>query len=127
MALAAVHEVPAHRGARLRNGAGADRLKNLAMLLLERVEMRTAEDRRRLSPDHLTWNHKAAEIFEKALELRIGGCLGDRAMKCEILIDRRIAASDRLIDCIETGGDFPHVVRPRAIRRKARSFDLERG
>src|SRR5262245_9014385 len=75
--LAAVGEMRPHGGARPGHSAGADCAHDLAVLALDAVEVGTPLRRRTdVHPDGLARNDEAAEIIEKAHELRIAGGLG---------------------------------------------------
>src|SRR3954452_23081931 len=86
IALAAVEQMPAHRGARLRHRASADRLHDVAMLLLEGFAV-GALRHAGTAADGLARNDQAAEMLQEAAELRIAGGVGDRAMQREVLVD----------------------------------------
>ena len=77
-----------------RDRAAADRLHDVAVLVLERLADRPRFGIARAAADGLARNDEAAEILEEAPELRIAGGIGDAAMKREILVDRVLAALD---------------------------------
>src|SRR5262249_51822293 len=99
--LAAVNQMALHCRARLRHRANLDRLHDLLMLLLKGTELHAPLDRRFPLPDRPPGNDEAAEIFEKARELRIPRGVGYRTVKREVLIDRTLAALDCRLDGIE--------------------------
>src|SRR5258705_2401317 len=94
MALAAVEQMPAHRRARRRHRAAADRLHDVAVLLLERLAV-GAPRHSRPAANSLPRDNEASEVLQKAPKLRIAGRVGDAAMEREILHDRILAALDR--------------------------------
>src|SRR5262249_61226575 len=79
-------------------------------------------------PDGLPRDDEAAEVIEKARELRIAGGVRNPAVKGEILIDCRIAAADggthRFIGAFDTtqiGGRRPFGREPRCLPPDARA------
>src|SRR4051794_40988031 len=95
--LAAVEQVPAHRGARLRHRTSTDRLHDVTVLLLEGFAV-DASGHSGSAPDGLTRDDEAAEMFQETPELRVAGCVGDAAMERKILINAVRSAPDRRAD-----------------------------
>src|SRR5262245_57881095 len=76
--LAAVAEVPAHRGARLRHRAAADRLHDVAVLPLKGLVV-GAPRHPGSARDCLPRDDEAAQMLQKPPELRVSGSIGDGA------------------------------------------------
>src|SRR4051794_40872613 len=70
VALAAVEQMAAHCGARLRHRAGADRLHDVAVLLLEGFAV-GALRHAGAAANGLARNDQTAEVFQKPTELRV--------------------------------------------------------
>src|SRR6476469_9027467 len=85
--LAAADEMPAHRRARLQNGAVADRLHDGAVLALEGFAVGALGDAGPAA-NRLSRDDEASEMFQKAPELRVSGGVRDAAMERKILRDR---------------------------------------
>ena len=98
--------MPLHGGARRNRLAGFDGAQDLFVLALEQFEVRAVARRCGRTPDGAARNDETAEIFEETPELRIAGGVGDRAMEGEVLLDRDIAARDRLFDGGVAFGDL---------------------
>src|SRR5665213_3868299 len=98
--------MPLHGVSRLRHFVRADRMQDLLVLALEDLEMRAIGRWRRGAPHRAPRDDKASEIFQKALELRIAGGVGDGAMEREILIDSVFAAVDCRADRGKAVGDL---------------------
>src|SRR3979411_2849267 len=126
IALAAVEQVPAHRAARLRDCTGADRLHDVAVLLLERFAV-DALWHPRPAADRLPRDDEAAEMFQEAPELRVAGRVGDAAMERKILVDPIGPAPDRGGDGIETLDDLADLRRRRPLGGEPGGFDLYPG
>src|SRR5512145_633454 len=89
VALAAVEQMALHCGARRRNCMRADRPHDRLVLLLDALQIGLPFLGGTERPPHgLARDDEAAEIFEKADELRIAGRLGDAAVERKILVDR---------------------------------------
>ena len=71
------------------------------MLFLKGTELHAPLDRGYPLPDRPPGNDEAAEIFQKAGELRIPGGVGYRTVEREVLIDRTLAALNSRLDGIE--------------------------
>jgi len=118
--------MPAHRRARLQNGAVADRLHDGAVLALEGFAVGALGDPGPAA-NRLSRDDEASEMFQKAPELRVSGGVGDAAMEREILRDRVLAALERGADGIEALDDSADLRRRAAIGGQARGFDLDAG
>src|SRR5712692_2848856 len=94
IAAAAVEQVPAHGGTRLRHRTASDRLHDLPVFLLERLAIDLSRHPR-APANGLARNDQAAQMLQKASELRVAGGIGDAAVKREVLVDRVLAALDR--------------------------------
>ena len=106
--------MPAHRRARLQNGAVADRLHDGAVLALEGFAVGALGDPGPAT-NRLSRDDEASEMFQKAPELRVSGGVGDAAMEREILRDRVLAALERGADGIEALDDSADLRRRAAI------------
>ena len=126
IALAAVEQVPAHRRARLRDRSGANRLHDVAVLLLERFAVGALWHSRPAS-DRLPRDDEAAEVFQEAPELWVAGRVGNAAMERKILIDSIRAAPDRGADGIEAVDDLADLHRRRPLGGEPGGFDLNPG
>jgi hypothetical protein len=83
--------MPAHRRARLQDGAVADRLHDGAVLALEGFAIGALGDAGPAA-NRLSRDDEASEMFQKAPELRVSGGVRDAAMERKILRDRVFAA-----------------------------------
>ena len=127
IACAAVEQVTLHRRARLRHRSLPNRLKNLSVLFLEDIELLAPRGGLSVFPDGPARNNEPAEVFQKAIELRIAGCFGDRAMKNEILVDAVFATVDGRLNGVKPVCDFLDLRRRCAFRGKTRRFYLYTG
>src|SRR5260370_23815284 len=102
----AAHEMGAHGAPRRRAIAAADGRVDAAMLVLDALEL-GLEVRRPLQADAdaVPRDEEAAEEFEKARELRVARRHGDRLVEGEILVHRRLAATECRVDRIERAPD----------------------
>ena len=129
VALAAVEQMPAHGGARLRHGAGADRLQDLRGAPLEQSRGRRASAAARAAANRLARNDEAAEILQEAAELRIAGGVGDRAMKARSP-DRRRSRRARCAASMAPAGSRRSCLSLRrrgALGGEAGGLDLDAG
>src|SRR5580704_5287103 len=128
IALAAVDEVTPHRGARRRRSTCTDGVEDFHVLVLDALEVSAPIFERRESlADTLAWNDETAEIIEKALELRIAGGLGNAAMERKVLVDRRLAAPDGVLDTPVSLGNLFDMRAIVALGGEPRRFDLDAG
>jgi len=97
------------------------------VLALEDLEMRAVGWRRRGAPHRAPRDDEAPEIFQKALELRIAGGVGDGAVEGEILINGVFAAVDGRADRGKAVGDLLDVGGRGAFGGKSGSLDFDPG
>jgi len=106
IACTTIEQVTLHCRARLRHRPLPYRVKNLGVLFLEGVELLAPRGGLSVLPDGPARNNEPAEVFQKAFELRIAGCFGDRTMESEILVDSVFATVDRRLNGVKPVCDF---------------------
>src|SRR5262245_22115092 len=101
-----------HRCARLRDGAGLNRLQDLLVFSLKRFKLDTTRGEGRWAvPDRPARYDETAKILQESRELRVSGRGGDRAMEREVFVDRTLAAVDGGLDGIESVGNLLELCR----------------
>ena len=75
--------------------------------------------------DRSARDDEAAEVFQKACELRISGRRSDSAMKREIFIDCALAAIDDDLNCVKSVDDLLELCRGGTLGGEPCCFDLD--
>src|SRR5262245_58979379 len=81
-------------------------MKNLSVLFLKDIELLASSGRLSVLPDGPARDNEPAEIFQKAIELRIAGCLGNRTLESEILVDAVLTTVDSRLNGVKSVCDF---------------------
>src|SRR5258708_27140343 len=125
VALQRAGQVPAHRFAGRLWIAAADRLVDPAVLFLDKVKIRAPAAHALGQPAHdAARNAMAADELQEARELRIAGCLRDRLMQAEVLVDGALAVIGGAIDGLECGADRAQLGPRGALRGEAGGLDF---
>jgi len=102
-------------------------VKNLGVLFLEDIELLAPRGGLSVLPDGPARDNEPAEVFQKAIKLRIAGCFGDRTMEGEVLVDAVFAAVDGRLNGLKPVCDFLDLRRRCALRGKTRRLYLHTG